>query len=497
MQQQLGRPTITTRTRNLLIIAGVIGLCAYTSWAEAAPQLNNSSQQAPNILRLTLDQVIASTLAYHPSLKGEYEERIAADAELLSSKGAFDPTIRGEALDYTTGGYTGAYGDAFVEQPLQDLYGSKAIAGYRKSSGSFPIYDNNYETNTGGEAMAGIEVPVLRDGPIDRRRTNINRALQEQNLANASIGLRRIDLARTAAAAFWEWTAARNRVFIYKNLVKVAEQRDAQITERVATGDLPQYDRIDNQRAVLQRQSQLVTAERAVKGAEYLLSLFFRATDGQPIDPTGYTAPERIPQPLVQPQGPVEAHISEALAARPEFNSIKAQRAQNTLELTLARNQILPRLDLRVFAAKDYGSGEQAREDTEVKTGIRFEIPLATRTQTGKIEMYEAKQRKLAFTETFLKERIRVDVQDALTALDAAFQRIAITDQEVKAAKELADGEAERFQAGDSNLIFVNLREQNAADAEIRQVDALLDYQRAMIAFEAILARSAAPSPLS
>jgi outer membrane protein TolC len=88
-------------------------------------------------------------------------------------------------------------------------------------------------------------------------------------------------------------------------------------------------------------------------------------------------------------------------------------------------------------------------------------------------------------------------VQDALTALDAAFQRIAITDQEVKAAKELADGEAERFQAGDSNLIFVNLREQNAADAEIRQVDALLDYQRAMIAFEAILARSAAPSPLS
>ncbi len=472
-------------------IAAWIGSFTFATLVSAAPQQKEPSPQGRP---LTLDEVISSTLAYHPSLKGEYEERVAADAELLSSKGAFDPYIRGEALDYATGGYTGAYGSAFVEQPLQDLYGSKAIAGYRKSGGSFPIYENEYETNSGGEALAGIEVPVLRDGSIDRRRTNIARAIQEQNLANASIGMRRIDLARAAALAFWEWAAARNRVLIYKTLLKVAEQRDGQIRERVATGDLPNYDSVDNQRAVLQRQSQLVGAQRAVKGSEYLLSLFFRDSNGQPIDPGRFVAPEKIPQPLVKPQGPVEVHVSEALAARPEFENINAQRAQNTLELTLARNQILPRLDLRVFAAKDYGSGEEKREDTDVKTGLRFEIPLATRTQTGKIEMYEAKQRKLAFTETFLKERIRVDVQDALTALDAAFQRITIADQEVKAAKELSTGEATRFAAGDSNLIFVNLREQNAADAEVRQIDALLDYQRAMVTFEAILARSAAPS---
>jgi hypothetical protein len=35
----------------------------------------------------------------------------------------------------------------------------------------------------------------------------------------------------------------------------------------------------------------------------------------------------------------------------------------------------------------------------------------------------------------------------------------------------------------------VNLREQNAADAEVREIEALQDYQKAFVAFEATLAR--------
>lgn len=61
--------------------------------------------------------------------------------------------------------------------------------------------------------------------------------------------------------------------------------------------------------------------------------------------------------------------------------------------------------------------------------------------------------------------------------------------QEVKAADDLARGEAKRFDLGDSNLIFVNLREQNAADAKVREIEALQDYQKAFVAFEATLAR--------
>jgi outer membrane protein TolC len=437
---------------------------------------------------LQLDQIIQATLDHHPILHGEQEEIRAAAAELLSAQGAFDPSIKGEGLNYVTGGYSGSFGGAFVEQPLQ-LYGSKVVAGYRVGDGTFPVYDNIYETNNGGEAQVGVEVPLLRDGPTDRRRINIRRSEAGQRLADAALEQRRIELARAAATAYWDWTAARLKVATYRKLLEVAAERDRQISERVSRGDLPDFDRVDNQRAVLQRQAQLLSAERSLKNAEFTLALFYRDAARQPQDVGHFSALDRIPTPLFVVERSVDQPLQEAIAARPEFRGLAAQRDQNDFELRLARNQILPRLDLKVFTARDYGAGDDKRESTELKAGVRIEIPLLTRTQEGRIDFYEAKQRKLAFTETFLKERIRADVQDALNALDVARQRVDVTAQEVQAARSLADGERTRFVLGDSNLIFVNLREQTAADAEVREIEALQDYQKAFVAFEATLAR--------
>jgi outer membrane protein TolC len=437
---------------------------------------------------LYLEQVLNATLAHHPSLQGEIQERAAADADLLSAKGAFDPSIKGDALNYATGGYSGTYGGAFVEQPLE-LYGSRVLGGYRVGNGTFPVYDNWYETNSGGEGYLGAEVPLLRDGPIDRRRAQIGKSQAGQQIADAMIEQRRVELARAAALTYWDWTAARNKLAVYKRLLEVANERDRQIAQRVSKGDLPQFDRTDNQRAVLQRQQQLLTSERQVRSSEFSLALFFRDSSGNPTDVSRWRSLDRIPVPLFSKELSVEAPVQEALGARPEFKSIAGQREQNSIELRLARNQILPRLDLRVFASRDYGEGDDKREDTELKGGLRVEIPLRTRTQDGRLDFFQAKQRKLDFTETFLKERVRADVQDALNGVEIARQRVEVATQEVKAARELAQGEAKRFTLGDSNLIFVNLREQNSADAEVREIEALQDYQKAFVAFEATLAR--------
>jgi cobalt-zinc-cadmium efflux system outer membrane protein len=452
----------------------------------------NVGLRAQSTLLLNLDDVINATLRHHPALKAEMQERVAADGALLSAEGAFDPSIKSDVFSTATGGYSGDYGSAYVEQPLQ-FYGSKVVAGYRLGRGVFPTYENYYETNSGGELGAGVEVPLLRDGPIDRRRAAIGQSISGQTIADSTIEQRKIELARAAALTYWDWTAARNKALVYKRLLQVADERDRQITERVKRGDLPDFDRIDNQRAVLQRKAQLLSAERAVKNAEFNLALFYRDDKGQPRTIESFEALSQIPLPLFVPDSSVEAPIAEAVSARPEFKNISAQREQNELELKLARNQILPRLDLRVFSANDVGSGEVRREEPELKAGVRIEIPLATRTQEGRIALFEARQQKLAFTETFLKERIRADVQDALNALDIARLRVDVVKREVEASEDLAKGELKRFELGDSNLIFVNLREQNAADAQVREIETLQDYQKAFVAFEATLARIASP----
>lgn len=485
----------------MLLIAGYVCTTGYM-YAHAEEQDTSSSKPSADQIAkrdikggslLNLDDVINATLHHHPALKAEMQERVAADGTLLSAEGAFDPNIKSDIFSTATGGYSGNYGSAYVEQPLQ-LYGSKVVAGYRVGRGLFPTYEDYYATNSGGELGAGVEVPLLRDGPIDRRRAAIGQSISGQTIADSAIEQRRIELARAAALTYWDWTAARNKALVYKRLLQVADERDRQISERVKRGDLPDFDRIDNQRAVLQRKAQLLSAERAVRNAEFNLALFFRDDMGQPRAVETFEALSRIPLPLFVPDASVEAPIAEAVKARPEFKNISAQREQNELELKLARNQMLPRLDLRVFSANDVGSGEVRREEPEIKAGVRIEIPLLTRTQEGRIALFEARQQKLAFTETFLKERIRADVQDALNALDIARLRVDVVKREVEASEDLAQGELKRFELGDSNLIFVNLREQNAADAQVREIEALQDYQKAFVAFEATLARIASPT---
>ena len=249
-----------------------VGLLVFTPLAPLKAEIEAPMQpfkvaeaqrkSAPSGGVLKLDTIIAATLKNHPALKGEREERVAADAEVLSSQGAFDPSIKAEALSFVTGGYSGQYGSMFVEKPLQ-LYGSKVFAGYRVGGGSFPIYDNYYqETLSGGETQFGFEVPLLRDGPIDKRRTEIGKSESGQQIADALIEQKKIELSRAAALTYWDWTAARNKVRVYRQLLATAQERDKQIAERVKKGDLPDFDRVDNQRTVMQRQAQLLAAER-------------------------------------------------------------------------------------------------------------------------------------------------------------------------------------------------------------------------------------------
>jgi cobalt-zinc-cadmium efflux system outer membrane protein len=466
-----------------LVVSGMLSFVVVLG--EGSP---TAAQAAPSMRILRLDEIISTTLEHHPALQGERQERTAADADLLSARGAFDPSIKGDAQSYVTGGYTGNYGSAYVEQPLE-FYGSKVFAGYRLGRGVFPTYDNYYETNNGGEVGAGVEVPLLRDGPIDRRRTNIGKSIAGQDLADSQVEQRKIELVRAAALTYWDWTAARNKIRVYRRLLEVADERDRQISERVKRGDLPDFDRVDNQRAVLQRRSQLLAAERAVSNAEYNLSLFYRDAEGRPQSVDKFRELRQIPLPLHMSSLSLEGAVEEATQGRPEFKNIKAQTKQNELELHLAKNQILPRLDARVFSGNDLGPGDSRREEPEVKGGLRIEIPLATRTQQGRIDFYEAKRKKIEFSEQFLRERIRADIQDAHNALEIARGRLRVTSKEVAAARELAKGELKRFELGDSNLIFVNLREQNAADAEVREIEALQDYQKAFVMYEASVGR--------
>ena len=100
-------------------------------------------------------------------------------------------------------------------------------------------------------------------------------------------------------------------------------------------------------------------------------------------------------------------------------------------------------------------------------------MPLLFREERGRAGAARAAVAEKQEAMRFVADQLRARTRDAASAVEAAQERAELTEEVVDTAAELAEGERRRFEVGASNLIFVNLREQQAAMARMRYIDAV------------------------
>ena len=146
-----------------------------------------------------------------------------------------------------------------------------------------------------------------------------------------------------------------------------------------------------------------------------------------------------------------------------------------TVKLALARNDLMPRLDLGGEVAKDVGPaglGGTNRTPLEMIVGITFKIPLQNRKAKGKLAETRAKIDELSVKQQFLAEKIRAEVTAIGIEVDTANQLVATTEKELVLAQRLASAERRRFALGSSDFFLVNQREESATNAEVKLIEA-------------------------
>jgi outer membrane protein TolC len=434
---------------------------------------------------LTLEEVLGIVNEKFPLIEGAKKDLEASRAEVISSEGAFDIQWKTKATYSPLGFYQNEKIDSLLEQPTT-LWGTTFFGGYRLGTGKFALYDSKYETNPGGEIRFGLNVPLLRDGPVDRKRANVTRAKLGVDLASLSLEQQRIESLRNASHRYWDWALAGKRVVIFRSLLKIAEERDLGLAERVRHGDLPEFERRDNERAILQRRAQLVSAERSYQQATIELSLYYRDKKGEPFVLPEDRIPTSLPEPI--PIELTQESLAEALNRRPDLARFTAMKSQNEVERNLAANQREPKIDFQIEAVRSLRDGDPTRNDPQLEAGVLLEIPLQANLARGREAAATATAARLDVQESFLRDRIHAEIKDAKSALEAALTRFEIIRKEVDLARRMEQGERERFSHGDSTLLFVNLREQATVDAAIRELETLAEYQKGLATLKAALA---------
>lgn len=439
---------------------------------------------------LELEEVLASVERNYPLLRAATQDRAIAEGELRSANGAaFDPSwvTRGQAQP--VGYYQQWQLDSVVTQ-YTPLWGATAFVGYRFGE-NMPVYYGDRLTKTGGEIRGGLSVPLWRNGPTDRRRSNIWKAEAGIDAANLSVEQQRLVFIRDASFRYWDWVAAARKREIAEALLAIAVQRDAQVAARAAAGDVPAIERTDNSRLIVQRQGLVASTERELQKAAIELSLYFRDDAGKPLVPDVSRAPRTFPEPVPLDGHVVQRDAEAAPMRRPEVRRLDALGRQQDVELEFARNQRAPAIDVFVNGSYDLGDPRANRPDLDkpvIAAGVLVDIPILNRAADGRAKAAEAAKTRIEEQRRFARDRIQADVQDATSALEAARLRASVARREVELARQLEEAERTRFDAGDSSLLLVNLREMATAEARAREADALADYAKARAAYRAATA---------
>jgi len=291
--------------------------------------------------------------------------------------------------------------------------------------------------------------------------------------------------------SYWNWVAAGKRKRIVEELLKIAELRQDQLQRRVRLGDIPAIEERENERAILARREQIAAADRLLQKSALYLSLYFREADGKMIVPLIGQLPPEFPVEKPLAKDVFEADKAFALKHRPELKRIEGEIALEQNALRFHENQRGPQIDLIVAGSRSVqepqAQGALRRDPWEAEFGVVFNVPLQTRKQDGKIGGTEQKIEILRQKLGYQKDKIIIEANDALIALENSLRRLEIIRQEVIVAENLAKAEKTRFDLGDSTLLIVNLREQAAAEVALRMVSAELDYWVATADYEAVL----------
>ncbi|PPD17370.1 MAG: type I secretion protein TolC [Methylomonas sp.] len=446
--------------------------------------------------KLTLADVQQAAEQAFPLLLAAEQRRISVEGDLLSAEGGFDTQLKGQARWSIAGLFENENYDVNIEQPTS-FFGTTFFGGWRRGTGTYPIYEGKSQTANDGELRIGVNVPLWRNRDIDRRRAALKQAELAKLIAGHDVEQALLQVRQQAAYRYWDWVLAGQRLKLTEKLLATAEARNQAILDRVALGEIPQFEAVENQRAIIERQERKVAAQRLLEQSAIQLSLFWRDAEGQPMLPDSTQLPDGFPEQEPALALDIEQALSTAQAQRPELNKLGLQQKQTETDLELHNNQQAPGIDFSVQGAFDSGTFVPAQTGSssinrsinrdEVYLGLNIDIPLQQRVAKGRAKSAAANLRRLQLEKQQAENQIAAEIKDVFSKLAAARKRLELSKAQLQTAQLLQEGEQQRFDLGESNILIVNLREITSGDAGIAVIEAANSLFKAHADFQVAL----------
>ena len=448
----------------------------------AAAADGDSTKGLPAI-PLSVDEIHAWIDRSHPLLKGAGTEKVMARGRMLKALGAFEPVLVNDTeierfvSKDKFGTQSVGFNDTLIE--ARNPMGFRYSAGVRQAIGDAKIPDLSFG-NGNQQVLLGGFFPLLKGLMVNPENAELQRSELADPRADIRIAQTRQDLFLAAATQFWDWVAAVRYVDVQRKALKVAEDRYKQVEGRAKAGAVAPLDVVEANQEVQRRREIAIAAQRQVEQEQFKLSMFLWENNA-PTLPSLDRVPDFPAQILSPTPDAVKAHKVQAKADRPEIREIGIEAKLNDIDLELAKNNLLPSLDAEAAPAR---APEKFVLGLGYRFGLELRIPILQRRSRGEVLEAQGKADRFVMVQKFREQQVVVDVDNALSAIERAKERMEAAVQSLRLAKTLEEGERFRFGLGATSVLFVNLRERNSVDSEAQVIRAKADYQKALALYQ-------------
>ena len=423
----------------------------------------------------------------HPELEQARLKQQSASAKRLSTQGAFDPKLINstEQKRYNSNSSVGKEKEAFqtdTEIITQTRSGATLGGGIRTARGDYS--SSVQPAGKGGEWYAELTLPLLKNRGINPANLAEQQGLIGETQAEVQLALTRIDLLTEAQLQYFEWAFAYERLQALEALTQLAENRLGMVEKRATSGDVALIDITEAQQEWKRRQRSLAKEREAFQKTTITTSLFVWNTQKSDRE-TSLTGvlPELGKVPEIAPAGAEQLLVTGKigiLQGHPALKTLALGQQLSKLELKLAKNQLLPQIDL--LMSPSYQAGADGI-GFGYKAGVKMSIPLRNRGARGKVQLAEVELKQIDLKTKQTLQKLFAELEKAVASVHQAYNRLELAEQEYALAETLQKAELRKYEAGDSTLFVLNRRERDTTEARIQVLQALVDFQAGWVLY--------------
>jgi outer membrane protein TolC len=439
-------------------------------------------RQNPKLASETIDVAIADA-----QIRGTYgldEFQVEASANWSSSRsegsGDFFRSQSSDRLDLAAG----------LTKPLSTggSVGLKFDGSYQDVTPNIPGLDP-YTTYSPALTVTFFQ-PLLRGFGektkySGRSKAKIDRTVQDierENSAGSTV--------QQVVAAYWDLAFAAEELKIRRQSLALAQEQ-ARITRALVDGG--KVARTENaavEQIIAEREEAVFLAEQAISDS----SIVLRQIVGMEIGPAAIdlVAVDRLSTDMPLPD--LDKTLAAALEQNPQLRVLREQAKGAAIDVEVGENGLLPQLDFTASGGPA-GNADNIGDSLEqvgtfksyqFSAGVKYTTSIGNDAAKARVEAAQGSLRKVKMTESDVRAQVAVGVVRTINQIKAAKKRLETAQKGSKLAVINIDAEKVRWEQGRSTNFNVLQRQDELAQAQLREARAQADYLKLMAQLETL-----------